>query len=1746
MPVEVLEGGLKTEPLILDGGLKKQQGFEVLEGGLKPAIPKKPSFFQQAKETAGTFAGDVAEGYKQIFSSFQQKPTPEGFRADSTKKGLGYFGELKRPDGQVSTEISIGVEIDGKEIEIPTLVPTLTQDEINYLLKGGEPTDDIVDKAVKHAKERIKYGKSPFAQKGEQIKPAIFKKRIPVISAFAGDVKEGWKSILTQPKQALQDVINMPPISSISGAGEAVAGFVSFMGVEGLAGITGLRELVSGRGMEEAKKTIEETRERYRPMQEFLAPKTKEGQILSAFVSSPFTVSHELGIAGQEYWESKGHYKIGFIQDMLAESAPFLIPYAFRIKQVAKQRGTTPQIVAGELKTQVETIKEPSKLKTAIEKALEVEEVKATGKLQIAPEAKPSEVIIGKAEFELQQSMDYLKSKPRFQWTAEDKLLEQAIYKGFNKGKSPFEFVPRGVEIKIKSAIGERKIVPKELSPPEILEGGLKPTLEAIEVPKTKPEVAKAPEEALINKIDVKTGAEMLIEGKSIKQHIQEGLEAGKDVDTLSTQIREVLKSEMEKDKSILEQDKIKIMRNFEQQLADAYEGKITAKPKPQPISKFKVGDTIELESGKQYEIIKHLPSGTVVRDIEAKTVTIKDRTFKKRLAPIEISGDARGVKVEVAPKELKEATFKLKTEKPKPETTQKEVVINDLYEKGQKQLSESEQAGFIALPEARPQIKFKIPLIEKIKEKIGLAIKPLQFYKDLPSELRNAIRTDMIGGLQQVFEKRKRIEVGIWGDLLHDPKKLQQSVELIYARDQLARTKAGKGNPDITIEEAQKILYDVEKSITDPRVLEVADNWKKIVEVYREDLVERGKLDPEDFFDDYAPHYVKDYTPEWSPAFGIPTRLRRPFRQYAKQAVGTRKEYRKDAESLMDYVTSVEYDNMVEDFIHKQAQKYDITPQLSPEQKTELFKGRKQAKTGRIYEIEGKKYQAYNPDKPFTRKIIPVDVKFTEYVDVNLYDNLLRIAEDIGVTHERVLKAGRGKLGYATKTGDIVSQFATELNVLAHEIGHQLDFKYNLWDRIVKGATEVGKRGEITKTASAKKRGIIQDELRALADLTWEGQEVSPYYKAKVRKQPEKMAHMLEAYIHAPEKFREVAPTVFKDFDSFIRNTPEIKGLADIKQGLSLKRMMIKKDMGLFLGAEKPSYLIPQEIYKAFEGFSERGSKPLYITNQATGYWKTMAILSRFPTFNLNNLIGDTTMLLMQHPEPFKMLKEIDNSLSYLTKKPSKYTPFETEFNKFIIDGAIIDASFIHEIPKIYVAKNPLSYILQKARDVSEFRENIMRVANASYLFKQLKEGRGGQVRTHFDWINTEGLNTQEALGKIAREVLVDYNAQSKTYRRWIRGLALPFGTWYIKGTELIVKWGLKHPFKATAIMSALPIASQVFNNRDEKTKELEMQLPDNLRDSTHFVIGQTKDGTIRIFNLQTPFDALIGTKIFSIAYNQANMVLNGEKTIKEASVDTLKRWAVREVRGIAFLMNPVVRLITGLVNRKDPFDRQPVYPVFDERKLSSLRKNYYRSLYFVKTMTPMLTAYISQTQGKIRPPEIAIKEVSKNFIGWEALGFRDYNPKTETTLMDGRKIGYDNFEVLDEIGRKEAGIILDITESWIKSGVEPKKYYQSEIFKRHKNKLLELHKGTLTPETISSLEERIKKATENDLENNPDNYRFWISNKILATKNLEEKKKLIELEQKAKTWQMYEKFKEYPISIKPHLKKTIKQERR
>jgi hypothetical protein len=98
---------------------------------------------------------------------------PDMYRVDGTIKSLrGFLGPIISYDGKTMTELSIGMEIDGKETLMPSMVPTLTVEEIEILrnLKGGEIDKmprSIIDKAVQHAIERMRVGRSPFYQDSE-------------------------------------------------------------------------------------------------------------------------------------------------------------------------------------------------------------------------------------------------------------------------------------------------------------------------------------------------------------------------------------------------------------------------------------------------------------------------------------------------------------------------------------------------------------------------------------------------------------------------------------------------------------------------------------------------------------------------------------------------------------------------------------------------------------------------------------------------------------------------------------------------------------------------------------------------------------------------------------------------------------------------------------------------------------------------------------------------------------------------------------------------------------------------------------------------------------------------------------------------------------------------------------------------------------------------------------------------------------------------------------------------------------------------------------------------------------------------------------------------------------------------------------------------------------------------------------------------------------------------------------------
>lgn len=176
--------------------------------------------------------------------------------------------------------------------------------------------------------------------------------------------------------------------------------------------------------------------------------------------------------------------------------------------------------------------------------------------------------------------------------------------------------------------------------------------------------------------------------------------------------------------------------------------------------------------------------------------------------------------------------------------------------------------------------------------------------------------------------------------------------------------------------------------------------------------------------------------------------------------------------------------------------------------------------------------------------------VDISEHVDKSVYEGLSKAADILGIKHERSMKFPAGKnqsaLGLSYQGQDLVrTKFATETSVLAHEIGHQLDHKYDLWKEITGG-----EKGN-------ERKSDIQKDLRAIADMT-------ENRGGKTRSKEEKIAQMVEAYVHAPEAMKEAAPTVFAKFDKFIKSNPDLAGIADIKPGIALKKLTSEKYVGM------------------------------------------------------------------------------------------------------------------------------------------------------------------------------------------------------------------------------------------------------------------------------------------------------------------------------------------------------------------------------------------------------------------------------------------------------------------------------------------------------------------------------------------------------------------------------------------------------
>lgn len=233
--------------------------------------------------------------------------------------------------------------------------------------------------------------------------------------------------------------------------------------------------------------------------------------------------------------------------------------------------------------------------------------------------------------------------------------------------------------------------------------------------------------------------------------------------------------------------------------------------------------------------------------------------------------------------------------------------------------------------------------------------------------------------------------------------------------------------------------------------------------------------------------------------------------------------------------------------------------------------------KSGLIKKFKiGQKEEGWSPlNGPESQIWGPPTVKVQETVDKAVFDGLNNVAKGLGIDTERVMRPKGpglppGSLGASFRGQDRVqTRFATPMSVLAHEIGHQINDKFNFLDKLRKTVPNADL------------------ELGNIAALTNRGKGAFT--------DPEMAAQTLEAYIHAHETMEAVAPNVFKAFDDFLAKNPKLAGLRDIKPGLELATITNQLAHGgrLLMG----QLHAPDKAARVYNNFQSQGlaGRPAY-----------------------------------------------------------------------------------------------------------------------------------------------------------------------------------------------------------------------------------------------------------------------------------------------------------------------------------------------------------------------------------------------------------------------------------------------------------------------------------------------------------------------------------------------------------------------
>lgn len=430
---------------------------------------------------------------------------------------------------------------------------------------------------------------------------------------------------------------------------------------------------------------------------------------------------------------------------------------------------------------------------------------------------------------------------------------------------------------------------------------------------------------------------------------------------------------------------------------------------------------------------------------------------------------------------------------------------------------------------------------------------------------------------------------------------------------------------------------------------------------------------------------------------------------------------------------------------------------------------------------------------KPVKIPIIPLaKVELKAGIDPKLTSELLSVIDNLKGIYERKLKIGGKRLGYFQPERKIVTKFATQEGVIAHELGHYIDRLYGLKEKLVKNPETV-------------------KELRVLADLR-------QVRKAYARKGEEKIAALMDAFITKPFILDEVAPNSKRILESIINSHEELKSLLKIRPSMVINyEKTVQTIFGpspfkpkgnvieYFEGGERKYVELSPNLYQAMSGLNE-SSVNLFtkILSRPASWLRKGATIT--PEFMFRNPIRDQFTALLQTKLGFKPFIDPVFAIADILGKTDSYYDWLRSGGSYSGFVELSRPQLQKLVSQVKGNKKLLSNlnIIARAGDVSQLLEQATRVG----VYKRAIQKGLAPVKAGFE----------------AREATVDFGTKGAKTKDVTAVTA--FFNANVQGLDKSIRTAKNDPVgfmaKAIAFITIPSVLLYLKNRKDKMYKEI------------------------------------------------------------------------------------------------------------------------------------------------------------------------------------------------------------------------------------------------------------------------------------------------------------------------------------